>query len=83
MQYLVVWADEALAAAATYLAEDRDGLLRVFDATDALARQPRPASAFSWGVDRYRLRIDRYRVIYEVADKTVTVEVIHLGRGEI
>lgn len=80
MTYSVVWADEALAAAQTYMTDDRDGLVQVFDAVDLLASEPQPAGAYAWGVDRYRIHVGRYRVIYEITEQTVTVEVIHLGR---
>jgi mRNA interferase RelE/StbE len=81
VSYEVVWADEALAAAQRYLADDRQGLVQVFAATDLLADDPRPSGAFAWGVDRFRIHVGRYRVIYEVVDRTVTVEVVHLGRA--
>lgn len=80
MTYAIVWADEAFAAAQTYLVDDPAGLAHVFDAIDLLADYPRPAAAFAWGVDRFRLHIGRYRVIYEITEKTVTIDVIHLGR---
>lgn len=82
MTYSVIWTDHALASAHAHLDDDREGLLGVFDATDALATDPRPAAAFAWGMDRYRLRIGRYRVIYQVTDAEVTVEVLHLGHRE-
>lgn len=81
MNYSIFWADEALAAAATYLTEDREELLRVFAAADTLSIDPRPNDAFAWGIDRYRMRVGRYRMIYEVADEMVTVQVAHLNRG--
>ena len=81
MPYSVVWSDQAFAAAQAYLGEDREGLIAVFNATDELATAPRPSGAFAWGVDRYRMHVGRYRVIYEIIDETVTVEVLHLGRG--
>ncbi|MGH3384744.1 MAG: type II toxin-antitoxin system RelE family toxin [Nocardioidaceae bacterium] len=80
MTYTVVWVDEAFGAAQTYMTDDPDGLAQVFDAVDLLADEPRPAGAFAWGVDRFRIHIGRYRVMYEVTDTTVTVEVMHLGR---
>ncbi|WP_109506683.1 type II toxin-antitoxin system RelE family toxin [Nocardioides speluncae] len=80
MSYDVVWADEALAAAHRYLADDREGLAQVFDETDLLAEDPRPSGAFARGVDRFRIHVGRYRVLYEVVDQTVTVQVLHLGR---
>lgn len=81
MTYEVQWSDEALASAQHFLVDDRDGLLPVFAAVDLLAHDPRPADAFDWGGDRFRLRVGRYRVIYEVTHQTVTIEVIHLGRS--
>lgn len=81
MTYAVIWADEAFAAAQTYMSDDPAGLAQVFDAVDLLTDQPRPAGAYVWGVDRCRIHVGRYRVIYEVTEQTVTVEVIHLGRA--
>jgi mRNA interferase RelE/StbE len=81
MTYTIIWADEALGAAQVYLADDPEGLAKVFDALDLLAHEPRPEGAFAWGVDRFRIHIGLYRVIYEITDKTVTIEVIHLGRS--
>ncbi len=80
MTYTIVWADEAFAAAQTYMTDDPDGLAQVFDAVDLLASEARPPGAFTWGVDRYRIHLGRYRVIYEITEQTVTIEVIHLGR---
>lgn len=80
MSYEVVWADEALETAGTYVDDDPIGLLQVFDTVDGLAESPRDVGAYAWGKDRYRLRIGRYRIIYVVEDKRVTVAVIHLGR---
>ncbi len=79
MTYEVLWSDGALSAASAYLGDDRDALVALFDAVDQLAEDPRPAEAFAWGGDRWRLRIGRYRVIYEVLQQTVMI--IHLGRS--
>ena len=81
MTYEVLWSDEALAAASVYLVDDRDGIIQVFDATDALASDPTPATSFAWGATLRRLRVGPYRIIYEVHDATVTVEVVRLGRS--
>jgi mRNA interferase RelE/StbE len=79
--YEILWSDEALSAASTYLEDDRHGVMSVFDATDALATDPTPASSFPWGGGLRRLRVGRYRIIYEVHDITVTIEVVGLGRS--
>lgn len=80
MTYEVLWSDEALSLAQSYLGDDRPGLIDVFDAVDLLADNPRPRDAFAWGGDRFRLRVGRYRVLYEVTHQTVTIDVIHLAR---
>lgn len=76
----VVWSDEAFSSAQRYLVDDRQGLTRVFETVDLLSDDPRPIGAYACGGDRFRLRIGRYRVIYEVREESVTIEVIHLGR---
>lgn len=81
MSYQVVWADEAFAAAETFMADDPVGLAAVFDTVDDLAQNPRPAAAHPWGgTDLLRLRIGRYRVLYEVDEHIVRIDVLHLGR---
>lgn len=80
MTYQVLWSDEALSAAQAYLEEDRAGVATVFDAVDQLEVEPRPPEAFPWGPGLFRIRIGRYRVIYEITETMVTVEVIRLGR---
>ena len=82
MTYGIVWADEALGAAQAFMAEDPEGLLAVFDAVDALADEPHPPSATGWGTTGFlRLRIGRYRVLYEVDQQLVRIDVVHLGRS--
>ena len=82
MTYEIVWADEALSAAQVYMVDDPEGLAAVFDAVDQLASDPRPATASRWGnTDFLRLRIGRYRVLYEIEDPVVRIDVIHLGRS--
>jgi mRNA interferase RelE/StbE len=63
------------------MADDPVGLATVFDRVDELADDPRPATALPWGnSDFLRLRIGRYRILYEIADRTIRISVIHLGR---
>lgn len=81
MTYEVVWTDEALAAAGALMADDPAGLAAVFDAVDDLSAEPRPPAAFAWGSTAFlRLRVGRYRVLYEVDEELVRIGVIHLGR---
>ena len=82
MTYEIVWADEAFAAAQVFMADDPAGLLGVFNGVDDLARNPRPSAAFQWGnTEVLRLRMGRYRVLYEIDDQLIRIDVIHLGRS--
>ncbi|MFE6650359.1 type II toxin-antitoxin system RelE/ParE family toxin [Nocardioides sp. NPDC057772] len=80
MTYQVVWADEALRSAEAYVDDDPIGLIQVFDTVDTLAETPRDVGAYAWGKDRYRLRVGRYRIVYVVEERRITVAVIHIGR---
>ncbi|SER81292.1 type II toxin-antitoxin system RelE family toxin [Streptomyces qinglanensis] len=81
MTYTIVWEEAALNAAARFLKDDADGLRRLLDAVDLLARQPRPEGTVEYGSpDLRRMYVGLYRVLYEITDSTVTVVVMHLGR---
>ena len=82
MTYEIAWTDEAFAAAGAFMVEDPAGLVAVFDAVDELADDPRPPTALPWGSTAFlRLRVGRYRVLYEIDDRMVRIDVIHLGRS--
>lgn len=81
MTYEVVWSNTALDNAAKYMQDDPSGVTAVFAATDRLATDPSPVTARAIGVHRYRYRVGPYRLVYEVDDGRVLVEVIHLGRS--
>jgi mRNA interferase RelE/StbE len=82
LTYEIVWADEAFAAAQAYMADDPAGLAAVFNTMDDLANNPRPPEALQWGnTDFLRLRMGRYRVLYEIDDQLIRIDVIHLGRS--
>lgn len=51
-------------------------LLRI----EALARDPRPQGYEKLtGQERYRIRQGRYRIVYSIQDKTLTVWVVKVG----
>ena len=78
----IVWADEVFVAAQAFMAEDPAGLAIVFDTVDDLASNPRPPTAFPRGSTAFlRLRVGRYRVLYEINDGLLRIDVIHLGRS--
>ncbi len=82
MTYEIAWADEAFAVAQAFMADDPAGLATVFDTVDNLATNPRPPAAIPWGSTNFlRLRVGRYRVLYEINDRLVRIDVIHLGRS--
>ncbi|WP_020386799.1 type II toxin-antitoxin system RelE family toxin [Kribbella catacumbae] len=81
MTYEIIWSERALDQATGFLKDDPEGLDQLFQSVDLLADDPRPEGTAEYGTpDRRRMRSGRYRVLYDVNDKTVTVIVIHAGR---
>ena len=81
MTFAVVREPVALDVATGFLVDDPSGLRDLFEAVDALAEEPRPPHAFPLGTSGlHRLRMGRYRVVYEIDDASGTVKVRHLGR---
>lgn len=79
MSRQVIWEAQAIDQAAGFLRDDPDGVREMLDAVAAQRRAP-PCRAFSYGSpDRRRLRIGRYRVMYDITAEAVSVW--HLGRG--
>jgi mRNA interferase RelE/StbE len=71
--------ERAISQAAAFL-DDPDGIREVLDAIDRLAGDPRPAESFPYGSpDLRRLRVGRYRVLYEITEDVVAVR--HIARG--
>ncbi len=54
---------------------------RIARAIDRLADNPRPQGArkLTGTEDSYRLRVRDYRIVYEVADKLLTVQIVRVG----
>lgn len=73
MTLQVVWEEQAVSQAAGFL-DDPEGLKATLDAVELLADDPRPATSFPYGSpDRRRLRVGRYRVMYDVTGDVVSV----------
>lgn len=60
---------------------------RIANTIDALAEEPRPGGIEKIGGasgDVYRLRVGGYRILYEIIDDLIVVEIIAVGvRGQI
>lgn len=63
----------------------KNDLKKIFQRVKALADDPRPAGCEKLtGQDRYRIRQGRYRIIYSIQDKELTVWIVKVGhRKEI
>ena len=81
MSFTVVWEPVAVNLATRFLTDDPDGLRSLLNAVDALATEPRPPQAFPLGTSGvHRLRVGRYRVVYETDQASRTVKIRHVGR---
>ncbi len=79
MSLRVDYDERAIDQAAAFL-DDPQGMRAVLDAIDRLADDPRPAGSFPYGSpDLRRLRVGRYRVLYEITEDAIAVR--HIARG--
>ena len=81
MSYSLDWYEAALNTAAGYMADDPSGLDEFFDALDRLTDDPRPRKSKPLTTPHLRrLRVGRYRALYEIVDSVGSIIVIHIGR---
>lgn len=80
MTHRIIWEPSATNAAVRFLKEDPTGLAAVYEAVDALAETPRPASSTAYGPGARRLRVGNYRLLYLIDDDVIRIVVAHLGR---
>lgn len=79
MSLRVDYDERAISQAAAFL-DDPQGTRAVPDAIDRLADDPSPAGSFPYGSpDLRRLRVGRYRVLYEITEDAIAVR--HIARG--
>jgi len=59
---------------------DRQHVARILTAIETLAKSPRPSGCreLVGSIDRYRIRIGDYRIIYALDDQNREVDVIHI-----
>jgi mRNA interferase RelE/StbE len=80
VSFEVIFEEKAISRAADFLADDPDGVRALLDTIDALAGEPRPSASLAFGSpDLRRLRVGRYRVVYEIRADTIVVG--HIGRA--
>lgn len=83
MTYEIVWADPAIDQLAALNERHPDAAMLITTAVYELAENPRPTNAARLGTsDIYRMLLGYYRVMYEIQEKTVTVEVLTVGRSD-
>ncbi len=55
-------------------------LMPIIKALERLAKNPRPYGYLKMkGVDAYRIRVGDYRIIYEIEDNILLIDVIDIG----
>ena len=82
MSLRVEYDEKAISQAAAFL-DDPQGIREVLDVIDRLADDPRPAGSFPYGSpDLRRLRVGRYRVLYEITEDAVAIgHIARVGAG--
>jgi mRNA interferase RelE/StbE len=79
MSFAVIWLPEAMTAYRQLRAADPDGAKRIASGVAGLAADPRPPESNPLGGTNFRrIRLDHYRVLYEVTDSGVYI--MHVGR---
>jgi mRNA-degrading endonuclease RelE of RelBE toxin-antitoxin system len=82
MSLTVVVQETAIRGLARIRSEDWKTFVRIRQALSALADEPRPDGAVSWGNSGiYRWHLPGIRILYEVEDRTSTVFIINVSSG--
>jgi mRNA interferase RelE/StbE len=81
VSYSIDWYEAAVNSAARYITDDPTGLDELFDALGRLTDDPRPRRSKPLkSPNLRRLKVGRYRALYEIVDPVGSIIVIHLGR---
>jgi mRNA interferase RelE/StbE len=74
----IVWLPGAMTAFRALREDDQEGATLIANAVAALHAEPRPPNSTALGDTEFRrLRVERYRVLYELTE--TTVRVMHVG----
>jgi mRNA interferase RelE/StbE len=79
--YAIIWSVSAARMLRDFREQDPAGAGEIRTAIEALAEDPRPDDSFPYGPVYRRLRVGRYRVMYRIEDKEVSVIVLNLARS--
>ena len=79
MSWTVTWEPSAVSTTARHLEEHPETLNEVFEASDMLAEDPKPAGSTPWGTSHRRLRVGRWRILYRIDDVNQTLHIEHDG----
>jgi mRNA interferase RelE/StbE len=61
----------------------QEDVRRILSRIDALAVEPRPPGCQKLtGAERYRVRVGRYRIVYEIRDEVLLVIVVAVGHRQ-
>jgi mRNA interferase RelE/StbE len=81
VSYSLDWYEAALNIAAGYIKDDPEGVDELFEALGRLTDDPRPRKSKPLTTPQLRrLRVGKYRVLYEIVDSVGSIIVIHVGR---
>lgn len=80
MSYTIVWSAEVISSLRRLRTEDPDTAKVLIAAILSLADDPRPEGSNALGATEVRrLRMGDRRVLYEVAESTITVYILKVG----
>lgn len=81
MTYTIIWSVSAARTLGDFREQNPAGAVEIRTAIEALADDPRPDGSFPYGPVHRRLRVGRYRIMYRIEDKEVSVIVLSLARS--
>ncbi|WP_106398403.1 type II toxin-antitoxin system RelE family toxin [Actinocorallia populi] len=81
MIYAIIWTLSAARTLRDFRERDPEGAGELRAAIETLAADPRPDDSSPYGPAYRRLRVGRYRVMYRIEEKEISVIVLNLARS--